>query len=441
MSTPDIFLSYNRSMSAKPAMPKAPPPPKIRLSLGITGHRVTNSVYAANQARIEATLEAHFDALDKLVTAEPALLGPASVAPIRPHSMLADGADQAAANAALARGWELVAPLPFGRVLNAAINAVPQNLGDARALLAGSDECNADVLARAQAIRALTKRAHVFELAERDAIVVELLVAALGPDSAPRAAETFAAVSSECVACAGRIVIEQSDIVIGVWDGASTSLVGGTGHTIAAALDLGAPGIWIDAAAPENWRILRAPEALAAISFVPGEDREAALATLVRDALSPATGQDARAHGQAHAGMKTLVSETWRPHSSVLWHAYRRVEALFSGGGRPFRKLRQNYETPNAIAAGSGAKLLAATRALPGADPDFPERVETSVLRRFAWADGIFSYLSDAYRGGMIANFVLSSLAIIAGIAYLPFATSDEKGYFAAVEFLLLVAI
>ena len=77
-------------------------------------------------------------------------------------------------------------------------------------------------------------------------------------------------------------MIEQSDILIGIWDGASRAFIGGTGHTLAVALEMGAPVIWIDANAPESWRILRAPESLALLAAPPGEDRAALLATLVQ---------------------------------------------------------------------------------------------------------------------------------------------------------------
>ena len=84
------------------------------------------------------------------------------------------------------------------------------------------------------------------------------------------------------------------------------------------------------------------------------------------------------------------------------------------------------------------ARPLAADTALPGADPELAERIEVDVLRRFAWADGVSARLSDAYRGGMTANFVLSACAIVSSIAYLPLAISKENPVFAVVEVLLL---
>ncbi len=129
------------------------------------------------------------------------------------------------------------------------------------------------------------------------------------------------------------------------------------------------------------------------------------------------------------------------PRSHPLSHAYRRIEALFGGEPHPWRNLRQSYEPPESIGQGSGAAILAALRNLPDGDPDLPEAVEARLLCRFAWADGVSARLSDLYRGGMTANFVLSAAAVISGAAYLPFVSTDAKGPFAAMEFLLLVAI
>ena len=431
------------SMRAKPPVVAAPPPPPVRLALGVTGHREDNAIFAANRARIEATLAAIFEAAAATVAAEPALLGP--LAPTRLHSMLADGTDQVAAYAALARGWELVAPLPFGRALNEAINALPSDEGDGRALLGGGGAKDAAVQARALAIRELAGKARCFELADRDEAIAAHFLAKLAAPTDLAKAQAFAAEASERVALAARVMIEQSDILIAVWDGASQAHVGGTGYTIAQALDLGAPVVWIDANTPEQWRVLRAPESLAALKAPPpsSEESGASLRALVHAALRPVEARFP-VHGKrpAHPGAKAMECEEWRARSNFLWHAYRRVEAVFGGekGRSPLRNLRLTHETPDAIASGSGAGVLTAASALPGADHDFTAKIERDVLRRFAWADGVSSHLSDTYRGGMVANFVLSALAIVSGIAYLPFAAAD-KGMFAAVEFALLAAI
>jgi hypothetical protein len=409
----------------------APPPPSARLCVGVTGHRRGNAALAANEAGVERVLGAILDQIDGLVSAEAKTLG--TIAASRLHCLLADGVDQMAAAAATARGWELVAPLPFGQALNLAINALPEGFEDAQKLLNGEAAADASVQAKAQAIRMWCGKARLFELAERDAVIAALYLARLEAPLDLAKAQAFSVHSSERVALAGKVMIEQSDIIIGVWDGVTASLIGGTGHTIATALEQGSPVILIDPARPEQWHILRAPESLAAPPSQ--EDRDVILAGLVRGALRPGEG------GALRAGAETLGSEAWHPRSNRWWTGYRRIEALFGGEGRPFRSLDQTYETPDQIAAGSGAHALAVARALPGGDAAFPARIEAAVLRRFAWADGISGRLSDSYRGGMIANFLLSALAIVGGIAYQPFAGTEQKWMFASIEFLLLSAI
>lgn len=427
------------------SQPLAPPPPRIRLSVGVTGHREGNAAFAANRAAVSATLAGVFDAIEAAVTAEPPLLGPDSLAPTRLQSMLVDGLDQMASQQALARGWELVAPLPFGRALNAAINAHPESVADARALITAKGKCGAATQARAKVIADLEAQARVFELADRDETIAALYLARLEEPTNVARAQAYSFQASERVALAARVLIEQSDLIVAVWDGASTSFVGGTGHTIALALDMGAPVIWIDARAPERWRILHAPESLAVImAGAPADaDRDEALAQLVQDALQPTAGKKPDPHHTPLHGLQALDAERWRSRSNPFWHGYRRVEALFGADdlkGR-FRNLTQTYETPDEIADGSGAPVLAAAAALPGQNGDYVAKVRTDVLRRFAWADGISARLSDTYRGGMILSFLFSAFAIVGGIAYLPFATSHEKWMFALFELALLSGI
>jgi hypothetical protein len=401
----------------------------VRLSLGVTGHREANPLFREHRDGIAAAFGEVLDGVSQTLSglAEEGT----ELEPTRLHTLLADGADQLAAEAALARGWELVAPLPFGRRLNAAINARPEDAAGARALISGRRTTDAEARARANAILKLSERARVFELADRDAEMTEAFIEAIGHPGDHLQSQRFAAEVAARVALASRVMVEQTDILIAVWDGLSRDLLGGTGHTIAVALDCGCPVLWIDARAPHGWRLLRTPESLAAAEAPTGTPL-AELAAIVRAAIAPSDAAEAAAN---------LAAEAWRPHSHPLSHGYRRVEALFGGGGRPFRRLRQTYETPDAVADGSGAAALAAIRDLPGGDPALPKAIEAQVMRRFAWADGVSSHLSDIYRGGMTANFVLSAASVLSGVVYLPFMRSDQKTPFAAAEFALLVAI
>ncbi|MDZ4308108.1 hypothetical protein [Allopontixanthobacter sp.] len=361
--------------------------------------------------------------------------------------MLADGADHHAARLALARGWELVIPLPFGKALNAAINGGAANPADARAIFAGEPAADPEVTERVDTISALARQARLFEMADDDQRLQDLFLDMLERPGDTQALGSFAAEAGKRSALAGRILIEQSDIVIAVWDGKSVANIGGTGHTALIALEMGSPVLWIDPAQPAEWQILLSPEALTGVhregaggsADLPRTARGDALARLVTDAVALAPPEV----GGGFAGLAAIGTDSWRSASSIRGHAFRRVEALFgeTGLARRFRSVRQTYERPDEIAGGSGQPLLGAIASLPQGDPGLSRALETEILRRFAWLDGISSYLSDHYRSGMIVNFLLGAMAIIAGILYLPLVDAEHKWIFAALELALLLTI
>jgi hypothetical protein len=395
------------------------------LALGVTGHRAANPAYHAHAAAIAAALEALFARIDAICADLPGTRGP-----VRLHSLLVDGTDQVAGERALARGWDLAVPLPFGAMLNGAINAHPQTLADMEALLAGRPAGDPAVEAKAAAIRAITARARLFELADRDAAIEALWRAHLAAPEDRAAARAFDALVSDNVALAGRVMIEHTDLVVAVWDGKVANLPGGTGHTVVTALALGAPVLLIDPAMPDTWRILGRPEELGAPADPVAAPDFARLEAIIRaavvvDGWSPAQ----------------LDQEKWRPTSSRAFGLYRRIERVFGGGGGALGSLRVAYEAPDAIVAGTGAQVVAAAAAMPGGDPAVVRELTEDVLPLFAWSDGVASRLADAYRSGMCVNFVLAALAVMIGILYLPAGMKESKWGFAAAELLLLGGI
>ncbi|QUL37971.1 hypothetical protein [Erythrobacter sp. JK5] len=395
----------------------------------------------ANVDRIRAVMAELFDQIDAAVLAAPDAFPEQDPTITRLHTLLVDGTDQLAASLADERGWDLISPLPFGQALNLAINALPQSSDDARRLLRGEAPLDAATRDRADSISTVARNARLFELADRDEAIADLYLAKLeSPDDFAKA-EAFALEGARRAELAGTVLIEQSDILIAVWDGASTANVGGTGHTVFEALKLGTPVIWIDPAEPEDWCIRHSSESLVALhSKIVHEDRIAALAAQVRGVVFPA--DLAEGDGDtAGSGLAGLQSESWRDKSSRWVHAYRRIEALFSGEGSRFRSLVVEYEKPGEIAQGSGAGLVGAIDRLPGGDAELARKIRSHALRPFAWADGVSSRLSDHYRSGMIVNFLLSALAIVGGVLYLPLVSPEHKWGFALFEFLVLVAI
>jgi len=396
------------------------------LALGITGHRATNPSFSAHADAIGAALDRLFARIDAITAALPGERGALQL-----HSLLVDGTDQLAARLGLERGWELVVPLPFGAELNLAINAHPATPADAAALCRGGAAADPAVEARAAAIREITARAHLFELADHDAEIEALWLASLADPGNAAAARAFEALASDSVALAGRVMIERTDLVVAVWDGKVANLPGGTGHTVTTALAMGTPVLLIDPAAPEGWSILTRPEELGHLAArAPDAAPDLArLEAIIRAAVVAEGWQPA-----------LLEREVWRGRSSRAFGFYRRIERLFSGGGA-FGSLRVDYEAPGAIASGSAAGLLAAADAMPGGDPRVSAKLREDMLPMLAWADGIASRLADAYRSGMCVNFVLAALAVMVGLAYLPAGLGEIKWAFAAVELLLLLGI
>lgn len=405
--------------------------PPARICIAITGHRESNAAFATNRTAIETALSAVFDAADIATRSQSDAVGTTRLV-----SLLAHGSDLIAVDQARLRNWDIVAPLPFGFELNVAINADPQTADDAEALLSGDSVSDPALAARAEHIRAFAEFARTFELAEEDNKVSNLFIDMLRRPDDQMAARGFSNLASDRVATAGRVMIEQSDVVVAIWDGVTPGGIGGTRHTIATALNLGTPVVWINAAFPEAVIILRSPEELSVVGDATKKASAADIRHVFDSTLNPpASDQNERAI--------RFHTEQWHPRSNRQFHAYRRIEALFGGKGVRSRLggLVQRYERPEEIATGSGAKLLFDAQQLPGGDAAFTAKIEQDVLRRFAWADGLSTYLSDASRGGMVTNFILSALAIIIGVAYLPLASVDSKWPFALGELLLLVSI
>lgn len=423
---------YGKAMTKKTArIPENLGLPLPRLCLAITGHRESNAAFAGNREAISDALAKLFDAADAVTKANGA-----NAAPTRLLSLLAHGADLMAVNQALARGWDVTAPLPFGLDLNIAINADPSTAEQFDDLLNMRPVGDPEVAQRAGQIRDVASHARLFQLAEADVSIAAAHRLMLANKDHAISVRSFSDLASGRVAAAGRIMIEQADALVAIWDGFTPGSIGGTRHTIASAVEVGTPVICIDASQPGRITLLRTPEDMAVLESAQQLTDAGAIENFIRSLFIPSeTDQNERAI-QFH-------TEQWHATSSRRFHAYRRIEAFF--GGVAFReklaRLKTKYEGPGEISDGSGQQLLEMANALPGKDSDFISRIQTQILQRFAWADGLSTYLSDAYRGGMTMNFILSALAIIVGVAYLPLTAVASKWPFALTEFILLGAI
>lgn len=199
-----------------------PTPPRIRLRVGVSGHRLPPKLPAES----EAPLRAHIDRIFAAIVAtarkterEYAACAPGSgtspsaavASEFSIVSSLAEGSDRIVAEAGFAAGFGLEAVLPFGRAEYAHDFETPE------------------------------LRAAFTQLLERASAVFELDGAAA---DRPRAYET-----------AGLAMLANIDLLIAIWDGEEAAGIGGTAQIVARAIANGIPVVWIEPTQPALMRM------------------------------------------------------------------------------------------------------------------------------------------------------------------------------------------
>ncbi|MFZ1742668.1 MAG: hypothetical protein WAT93_07430 [Pontixanthobacter sp.] len=405
------------------------------LHIGITGHREGNAAFDANKPQINDALMQLLDGLAAL----PDRSSDPQFCEMRIITCLAHGADLMAAGIARDRKWPVSAPLPFGKDLNMAINTPQMGNLEVLAALDGVQPQSEAASQNWKFLSELTEYAHCFALAEQDD-PVRAAIKRREDAGAGLAAISVAelhdigALLAERSHAASMIMLEQSDVLIAIWDGSTSNALGGTRDTINKALHLDIPVIWINPSDCSALKLLIDPADLVARQFDVARSVSGLIIAEVHERAQLRWDAVTQAESQ-------FASSQWRNTSARRFHMYRRIEAMFGGGSGGFSSLVQTYERPDAIAEGGGKKLLEQLSTLPGSDASLVDRIAKRILPRFAFADGLSTYLSDAYRGGMVASFLLSAAAIVGGIAYLPFVSAEHKWPFALLEFVLLLAI
>ncbi len=183
-----------------------PPLPEQTLQIGVIGHRALPDADLDLLAHKATEILASMIAAARKALPEPTR----SQLQLRCISSLAEGSDCLLAEAALAQGCSLAAPLPFQRAIYA------------------KDFTDPAALARHQ--RLLTLAGSVYEI-----------------DAPGAKAESYLAAS--------RILLAQSDIVLAIWDGDAERGIGGTAQTIREALLADIPVVVIAAQAPHSLHV------------------------------------------------------------------------------------------------------------------------------------------------------------------------------------------
>jgi len=262
---------------------------------------------------------------------------------------------------------------------------------------------------------------------------------------------------AEAYGAAGRVVLNQSDILIAAWDGRWLGKRGGTEDLLRAALGYHVPVLWVDAKAPHAWCLLREPGDLpqnrGPAGAVPaGQEGMALIGTLVADILSPpAAGASAR------QGWRALI-----PQRLILFMR------LFNAHDHSGSDLRKEYfaETKPPCNLAFGWKLFrdllgenslvlqrVTVEEIGGSLPqewtqEVPEAAgwANSALRpHYAWADRLADYYADQYRSTFVLTFLLGVLAVTLALAPLPLEAGsgmqESWAKFCAVAELLVIML
>jgi len=364
-----------------------PPPLPFALTVGVTGHRL-EAIPAAQRASVQARIA---DALER-IEAEALLLHRREqdlFAPDAPLftlvSPLAEGTDQMAAEAALARGWQLQAILPFDR---------PAYLADF------NDE---------------DSRARYDRLVASARCTLEL------PGDPHDRLEAYV--------MAGRGTVAHCDILIAVWDGLPPRGRGGTAEVIELAIQRGTAIIHIPVDSVES-RILWS-------AFDPN------VLTRSRHDSNVSRPFDEDSLGQLLEGMLALPPSKAerRFYSQFSNERQRRLRArleypillALTGTGRLKRSHWHEGKSAAAIDE-EWQNFLAGCTDCHGISASLD-----LLQKAYGWADRMATYYAQTFRSGHIFNFVFAATAVILGLS--SFALPASKLHLAIAEMLITLAI
>jgi len=374
-----------------------PLPPRVRLRVGITGHRGppklpaewVGSVRAALDRVLAVVAEQGRNAQAVYDACTPAKAG-AAVAEFVVISSLAEGSDRLAADAGLAAGFTLEAVLPFHR---------KDYVGDFK-----SEE------SQSAYERLLQRSSAVFEL---DGDLTDR----------PRGYET-----------AGLIMLANVDILITIWDGKPAAGVGGTAQIISRAISDGVPIVWIEPGNSSTIRLSWSP-----VEGVPSADATARpqetfrpvgtaeVAQAVSEILALPTQAEARDLLAQYLRTKERRWNFCPWYSLLCW--------LFAG--RPLSWA--DFYLPPALAD----TRLAWRDYLDTAPEDRAQRpaIENILLPACGVADHLANYYSLVYRSTYVFNFLFAALAVATALAGIFIHEPGVKSYCVSIELAIIATI
>ena len=367
---------------SRAASEATPPRARIAFRVGVVGHRpdrlpVGEADLAAIRERVAAALGAVAGAVAEFASGPERRLYDLDATPLLTAvSPLAEGADRLFAEEALRFGYRLNCVMPFHR-------------DEFARDFAGPDSFEDDSVARFDAILAQAEAAGALACFELDG-------------RRERAHEAYGQ--------AGRVVLNQSDLLIAIWDGGLTNAVGGTFDTIQQAIAFNVPTLWIDSRPPHAWTLLREEGDLESIT---GDTVSAPRPTPPPGELARVIGEVVRAElglpgGQA-ASLEAYLAET-RPKRNwaMVWKLFR--DFLDGGRIRPPALQVKDFEAQ----IRPGWPVIGDPEA--DAVPPASSWINARVRPHYAWSDKLADLYADAHRSGFVASSLLAAGAVFTAL-------------------------
>jgi hypothetical protein len=405
-----LRASIHRTLRHKVDLPTvhsalSPLRPRIRLRVGVSGHRVPPKLPVESEAPVRAAVD-HVLALivgaaNEAQRASLSSLPAAAAAGDRPAggnvdcefavvSSLAEGADRIVAEAGLAAGFDLEVVLPVSRDEYARDFTTESSLAAYRQLL------------------------------DRAAAVFELDGA---PEDRPRAYEA-----------AGFVMLANVDVVIAIWDGKEANGIGGTAHIVSRAIADGIPILWIEPANPKGLKLSWSPA-----GEVPPANASARPAEAFRDAdANTVIGTIEEiicppAQHQSRLALTRYLEEPERRWNFCPWYPL----LLLIFGGRPLRRTDFHLRQSLLDTKEQWTKFLAE---LP---PDRAQRpaIETILLPAFSAADHLAIYYAVVYRSTYVFNFLFAAVAVALALGGIFTHDPTTKSHLVLAELATIIAI
>jgi hypothetical protein len=377
---------------------RKPPKARLVLRIGVTGHRL-NKLSADDPGSLAPVVRDGIEAVVKCLRehhgSHPELFSPAAPV-VRVVSPLAEGADQIVANAGLELGCELHAVLPFER-------------GDY--LTTFSEMAREGSPSSVEEFDRLLQRASA----------VFTLDGSL--DNPGRAFEFL-----------GKVLINEVDVLIAIWDGQAAAGPGGTEQVVRDALARGVAVVWLNPSTPGERRLL---STLADLDQP--QRSETDLCRIVNELLRPPPTtwhehEAAAAEGRKHDRSTTFhddylkESQPNRDFLGLYWAAFRdllndepvsmnsEVEDFVIKTGREWRRELEEFEAGSSPSNGAAANELVHE----------VRRIDEVLLPHYAWANELALYYGNRYRSAFLLNYLLAAMAVVLCLLIVAFGWTEH---------------